>query len=654
MKNAIRSTKQVGRISVVRTSKIYLVKCLPSPGNGVSPKAQQERYLKILFGRCSDGYIEIRPIPHDSKYRCWIPLSPMQIPPLPLDKNIFIGVATRQNGKGTKDAIIQIPAVWADIDFKATPEAEAKKRLASFSLKPSIHVHSGHGWHLYWLLKTPAVSNDIPQIEDINQRISNYFDGDHGAKDASRVLRLPGTMNVKYSPPRLARLVKSDPNLLHKMEDFLFLPPMAPTPPMAPQNTGNPQRTLLYPVSKGERNKRTTKIIGHFLGIRTPISDVQEIIRLWNTRNNPPLPTKELEATISSIYKKHIADGDPINNQKLDPSGDDDNIDKAIETGGIEIHDLINMSIEENPLILKPWLRTGNIALITAQRGVGKTWLGLSIGVAVSHDFKIGKWEAEKHVGCCYVDGEMSGYQLKSRFLEFQKGGIKKKAPLKLFSSDLMRRDLLPSPNFGNPRWRDKFFKFLAKNDQFKLVILDNIVSLTPQVDENTRKEWDPINQWLLSLRALDVSVIMIHHTGKSGAQRGTSSREDNIDVSMTLTHPSDYKAEDGVRFDVKYTKTRGFFGADAEPCCLSMTTLQGLHWDVKSPSENKANNIIAMLNQGIKQKEIAKIVGCQPPYVTTIKKIAMKSGFLNEDGTFTDEGENRYGDIDTNRLMET
>ena len=49
----------------------------------------------------------------------------------------------------------------------------------------------------------------------------------------------------------------------------------------------------------------------------------------------------------------------------------------------------------------------------------------------------------------------------------------------------------------------------------------------------------------------------MLHHMNKTGGQRGTSGREDNLDISILLEKPSDYVPEDGARFVVNFTKAR-------------------------------------------------------------------------------------------------
>jgi hypothetical protein len=83
------------------------------------------------------------------------------------------------------------------------------------------------------------------------------------------------------------------------------------------------------------------------------------------------------------------------------------------------------------------------------------------------------------------------------------------------------------------------------------------LASVAGGLDENSRKDWDPVNQWLLELRFAGITTIMLHHTGKGGAQRGTSAREDNLDCSIILKSPPDYSPEDGARFICHFSKAR-------------------------------------------------------------------------------------------------
>jgi hypothetical protein len=64
-----------------------------------------------------------------------------------------------------------------------------------------------------------------------------------------------------------------------------------------------------------------------------------------------------------------------------------------------------------------------------------------------------------------------------------------------------------------------------------------------PQIDTDG---WTPVQSWALSLRRAGKSALFIHHGGKSGAQRGTSRKEDVLDAVISLRRPPDYLPEQG------------------------------------------------------------------------------------------------------------
>src|SRR5262249_31805588 len=121
-----------------------------------------------------------------------------------------------------------------------------------------------------------------------------------------------------------------------------------------------------------------------------------------------------------------------------------------------------------------------------------------------------------------------------------------------------------------------------------ELIILDNLSTLTFGGKENEAESWLPVQQWVLSLRRRGVSVLLIHHAGRNGEQRGTSRREDILDTMITLQHPENYKTEEGARFKVHFTKARNIYGADAEPFEAQMRIENGASvWTIKEVDDS-------------------------------------------------------------------
>jgi hypothetical protein len=75
---------------------------------------------------------------------------------------------------------------------------------------PSAIVYSGGGLHVYWTSKDDLAFADwFPYADGLKQLLlANNILCDAGlTTDASRILRVPGTLNYKYDPPTEVKLL---------------------------------------------------------------------------------------------------------------------------------------------------------------------------------------------------------------------------------------------------------------------------------------------------------------------------------------------------------------------------------------------------------------------------------------------------------------
>ena len=129
--------------------------------------------------------------------------------------NYFFGVCPREIKDGTEAGVKVINSFWVDIDV--TFEL-AMDRLKSFPKKPSIVISSGHGAHVYWLLKElePIKSN----TKGVLKGLSLALDGDK-CFDLPRILRIPGTKNLKYpNNPKDVQVIIFEPDVRYNLSDF--------------------------------------------------------------------------------------------------------------------------------------------------------------------------------------------------------------------------------------------------------------------------------------------------------------------------------------------------------------------------------------------------------------------------------------------------
>jgi len=289
---------------------------------------------------------------------------------------------------------------------------------------------------------------------------------------------------------------------------------------------------------------------------------------------------------------------------------------------------------------LHPWLTEQSITLASGWRGTGKTYFALSVLHAVATGGLYGPWEAEAPVSALYLDGEMVPSDLQDRIAEL---GINvNDCPFYIYSDAFSNTLGLPRANLLSEKWRKSMHRILVTR-KIKVWVLDNLVSCSPGIDENSQREWSPINDWLLELRFKGISTIMLHHTGKGGTQRGTSGREDNIDTSIILKRPFDYSNEDGCRFICHFGKNRVRqrdlpLVADTE-FQLMVDDAGAATWAWRGVKKQARSEVLKMIDEGIKQADIATALNINRSTVTRIRKTAIAAGHLTEKNKLTYEG---------------
>jgi putative DNA primase/helicase len=211
------------------------------------------------------------------------------------------------------------------------------------------------------------------------------------------------------------------------------------------------------------------------------------------------------------------------------------------------------------------------------------------------------------------------------------------------FYSDAYANQMgLPRAHLNNEAWRQKIKRILLTR-KVKLWVVDNLASLASGLDENTKKDWDPINSWLLELRFAGISTIMLHHVNKDGGQRGTSAREDNLDISIMLKSPHDYAPEDGARFIVHFSKARvqtKFLNHIGDTEFKLLYDQDGqLVWTWGSVKKEIKNEILRLLDEGLSQTDVKNTLNIDKAYVSRTRKQAIKDGLLTPNNKLTQSG---------------
>lgn len=141
--------------------------------------------------------------------------------------NIFIQVSTLKHrplhGRGTEDLVAGTNALWADIDNPDIDRVLAA--LNKLGIQPTLINASGHGVHAYWILK--SFSTDVPKIRAKNKALQqqiNQLLGTNDADsvfDAARIMRVPGTWNVKNGQPKPVTILAHHKERVYDFDQFI-------------------------------------------------------------------------------------------------------------------------------------------------------------------------------------------------------------------------------------------------------------------------------------------------------------------------------------------------------------------------------------------------------------------------------------------------
>jgi putative DNA primase/helicase len=166
----------------------------------------------------------------------------------------------------------------------------------------------------------------------------------------------------------------------------------------------------------------------------------------------------------------------------------------------------------------------------------------------------------------------------------------------------------VPMPNLANAVGQQSIEALIQDT---KLIVMDNLATLCRNGRENESDFWMPVQSGQLDLRRRGLSVLIVHHAGKSGDQRGTPAKEDIMDTVISLKRPKGYTMQKGARFEVHLTKARGVAGEEVRPFEAQLQDDNGtLSWTKRDIEDAELGQLKKHLANGLPIREIAEEMG--------------------------------------------
>ena len=227
--------------------------------------------------------------------------------------------------------------------------------------------------------------------------------------------------------------------------------------------------------------------------------------------------------------------------------------------GAIKLGEFLARGFPAEKVLLQRLIFAKSMGMVAGQRGGGKTSLVLLLCYAVAGGKNLQPWGCGEKCRVVYLDGEMRASSLKKRLEqihEFNGDDDSKKSVeenLLIISRDYMGNTIGSIDTEEGQACIDALIP-----PDVAMIVLDNLSAWTSGGREDSQS-WATVKNWLIKKRVKGIAVLLVHHAGKNGQQRGTSAHEDLLDFSILLSPlPSDPSKND-TRFSIEHTKLRDY-----------------------------------------------------------------------------------------------
>lgn len=207
--------------------------------------------------------------------------------------NAGFGVSVRRDieGSGGAENLLHTRAVWVDIDDPDISTESIDQRAEDNGYpQPHYLIRTGGGVHLYWILDQAHMLDTQPARRDFSKRLkllTQAFEGDEKCCEPARIMRAPGTPNMKPHYP-------ADDRPQCFVERFIDSQPCGIT------DFRNER-----PVIQGGRNNAVFNQARHFRDNGLGQDQALPLADAWNRANCvPALLEHEVETIVNSVYSR--------------------------------------------------------------------------------------------------------------------------------------------------------------------------------------------------------------------------------------------------------------------------------------------------------------------------------------------------------------
>jgi AAA domain len=316
-------------------------------------------------------------------------------------------------------------------------------------------------------------------------------------------------------------------------------------------------------------------------------------------------------------------------------------------THGYKVFTLAQLNrvhIPDKEVLLEPWLTSYSAALCFAPSGVGKSWFGLSIAVAIAGGGEIFGWQADKPRRVLIIDGELDLGTLRDRAQRIIPA-IPGADPATVHDNLIFwpgsgQLDAVSMPSMSNEDDHEAYVSMVRQTGA-EFVLLDNLAMLSDVTDDNSAAAVHPIQKLLKTMRhKTGTAILLIHHSkkGNGGGEdnfRGSSHLKTVLDQTIELQRIDTRAATKGAAFRVHFHKDRNARARDIFPFTVQLVENEvtgAAMWNADTDEDQKIASLIAAAKsrQFTSMRELAKELDVSPMTITRWLRSATARGDIS------------------------
>lgn len=309
-----------------------------------------------------------------------------------------------------------------------------------------------------------------------------------------------------------------------------------------------------------------------------------------------------------------------------------------VSPANLLLKDLLSRTFDDDQPLLGKLILEKSVGMIAGPRGGGKSWLAMLIAYAIAGKKSLQPWGRGTGARVVILDGEMRASSLQERFQLIRNrdtaptSGNEAENNLYVISRDCIGDSIGSIDTLEGQRKIDALIPV-----GIKLLIIDNLSAWSAGGSESANS-WALTKTWLIEKRLQGIAVLLIHHTGKNGQQRGSSAHEDLLDYSILLRPLSSNDELKDTRFSIEHTKLRDHIPELREKFDFSIWTEDDMLKFLAEPSavelSKQDTEILSMKKKGLSNIKIGKALDIHP---TTVGRTATRLKPLLEDANSTE-----------------